>query len=88
MIWDLDKIKELNNKAVADAKISYAKPLDLHVEGDYDQLAESYSAVVGAYDTLIELCWDLYDSINVGEASTENLDALMNYMKSLDTEAE
>jgi len=87
MIWDISKMKELNDRAVSETKVSYAKQDDLQVEGDYDELAESYSSVVGAYDTLIEMCWDLYDSEKERSSMMflKSLNRLLEHMRSLDS---
>jgi hypothetical protein len=87
MIWDISKMKELNDRAISETKVSYVKPDELHVEGDYDELAESYSSVVGAYDTLIEMCWDLYDSEKERSSVVflMSLDKLLEHMRSLDS---
>ena len=82
MVWYIDEIRKLNDQAVKAGKLSYVKPL-VHIEGDFDELAKQHGELVEAYDTLLQLCWEVYDSR--GEDQDCAMDQFLAYMAELDT---
>ena len=81
MVWYIDEIKKLNDRAVKAGKITYANP-EVHIEGDFDELAKQHGELAQAYDTLLQLCWEVYDSR--GEDQDCAMDQFLAYMETLD----
>ena len=75
MVWDLNTIKKINERADKGEGVTFGENYRDKVD-NYDELASAFRSLVQRYDEVITLCWEVYESGSAEE--------LIEYMQKLD----